>query len=182
MARPHRDTKGYYRTLGVPPTATDAEIRLAFVLLKGAEAGSAEPGSENLESNNDEALRAYNFLKNPARRQAYDQTETSGFVSPVSVKFKLNDVRLLVAIFVLLAGILGFVWVPLYGNRFRSFSAGDRLVNTAGTEFGRVVQSEEQHSFPGGVTAPAFLIELPGTKELRWFPAMDIKAACRKAK
>lgn len=176
MPRPHRDTKGYYRSLGLQPTASDAEIRLAFVLLKGSE---AVPSANEVD--NDEATRAYYFLKNPVRRQNYDRAETSGF-APVNVKFKLDDVRVLVASAVLLAGILGFVWVPLYGSRFRTFSAGDRLVNATGTEFGLVVQSEERHTFPGGTMAPAFLIELPDSKELRWFPASDIKAACRRAK
>ena len=181
MARPHRDTKGYYRTLGVPPTATDTEIRLAYALLRGSDhaAGNTDDVPVGMT---DESTRAYNFLKNPARRQAYDRAETSGFVSPVNVNVKLGDVRVLVVVLVLLAGILGFVWVPLYGSRFRTFSAGDRLVNTAGVEFGKVIQSEEHHAFAGGATAPAFLIEMPGTQELRWFPADDIKSACRKAK
>lgn len=176
MPKAHCDTKGYYRSLGVPPTASDSEIRLAFVLLKGTEAES-----NDVEGDNDEATRAYYFLKNPARRQNYDRSETTGF-APVNLKLKFDDVRVLVATVVLLAGILGFVWVPLYGSRFRSFSAGDRLVNTAGVEFGLVVQSVERHTFPGGTVVPGFLIELPGSKELRWFPASDIKAACRRVK
>ena len=180
MAKPHRDTKGYYRALGVPPTATDSEIRLSYVLLKKSSgAGPTEDESDNPEI--DETTRAYNFLKNPERRRNYDRAETTGH-APVNMKVKLDDVRVLIASVVLLAGILGFVWVPLYGSRFRTFAAGDRLVNTAGSAFGLVVRSEEAHLFPGGVMAPGFLIELPGTKELRWYPADDIKAACRKAK
>jgi len=182
MAKPHRDTKGYYRALGVPTTATDSEIRFAYVLLKGNEPPPTDEDEELLEVP-DEATRAYNFLKNPARRLSYDRAETTGFVSPVNVStnFKLDDMRILIACLVLLVGILGFVWVPLYGSRFRTFAAGDMLVSTTGSEFGRVVQSDERHTFPSGVMAPGYLIEMP-TKELRWFPATDIKGSCRKAK
>src|SRR4030095_9783268 len=115
MAKSHQDTKGYYRSLGVPTTATDTEIRLAFVLLKGKGADNANPDTGSGVVENDEAQRAYNFLKNPARRQAYDRAETTGFSTSINVKFKLNDPRLLVATILLLAGVLGFVWVPLYG-------------------------------------------------------------------
>jgi hypothetical protein len=74
-----------------------------------------------------------------------------------------------------------FVWYPLYGNRLRSFQAGDRLVDLSGTHFGVVVESSDRHEFPGGLTAEGYLIAVAGTGEHRWFPAADIRASCRKA-
>jgi len=82
---------------------------------------------------------------------------------------------------VLLLGILVFVWLPLYGSRFRTFSAGDRLVDRDGAPFGVVVQMSDQHEFDPGVKAPAYLIELSTDKQLRWYPAVDIQSTCRRA-
>ena len=83
-------------------------------------------------------------------------------------------VAALMAIFVL-------VWYPLYGARFRSFTAGDRLVDLRGSEFGVVVQVEEMHSFPGGASGPGYLIERSDTRALQWYPALDLQGSCRKA-
>jgi hypothetical protein len=176
MPKPHRDTKGYYRVLGVNPNASDDEIRLAHALLKGSEDSIAERGLEN-----DEITRAYEYLKNPGRRQAYDMAETGRRLSP-RIALNLDNPRILVACLVLLLAIVGLVWVPLYGSRFRSFAAGDRLVDTRGAQFGVVVQSDEHHLFAGGVVAPAYLVEMPGSGQLRWFPAADIQGTCRRLK
>ncbi|HEY3176976.1 MAG TPA: DnaJ domain-containing protein [Candidatus Polarisedimenticolia bacterium] len=176
MPKAHRDSKGYYEILGVRPTASDDEIRLAYALLKGSEDSRTEHGVEN-----DAITRAYEFLKNPGRRQAYDRAETESKFS-FSVGFKLNDPRLLAVCLALLLAILGLVWVPLYASRFRSFSAGDRLIDERGSEFGVVVQSDERHLFHGGVAAPAYLVETSPGGELRWYPAADLQGTCRRAK
>ena len=175
----HRDSKGYYRLFGLQPDATEDQIQLAYEALE--EMPIVERGASWSD-----ITRAYSVLMEPGARRAYDHVETRPGTLPPRVyrrrQFTLNDTRLLAACCVLLVGILGFVWYPLYGSRFRSFSAGDALVTTQGAPFGKVVQSVEAHSFPAGGSSPAYLIELNGTRELRWFPMSDIKSSCRKAR
>lgn len=124
--------------------------------------------------------RAYEILINSASRRVYDRLETT----PIRRKrqLTLNNPLLLAISVVILVAVLGLVWVPLYGSRFRSFSAGDRLVDVHGASFGVVVKGEEMHQFQGGVSAPAYLVEMSSTKELRWFPATDLQAHCRHAR
>ena len=170
---PHRDSQGYYRALGLEPDATEEQIQLAY------EAIGERPPADRVASMS-EVERAYSVLKNPASRMVYDRTETS---APRHARKRyLNDLRVLAACLALLVGILGLVWLPLYGGRFRTFSAGDRLVDLDGASFGIVVQSHERHPFPGGALAPAYLVEMSLTKELRWFPVADLQAACRRSK
>lgn len=174
MLTPHRDSKGYYRLLQVETEATREQIQLAYERLE--ELPPAQRGA--LWS---EITRAYTVLISPAGRRAYDQVETQR----LRIRHRpqlLNDVRVLAVCAVLLVGILGFVWVPLYGSRLRSFSPGDALVTTHGQPFGTVVKTEERHTFPTGLSAPAYLVAVHGSGDLRWFPMNDVKASCRRAK
>ncbi len=179
----HRDSKGYYRLFGLQPDASEDQIQLAYEAIE--EMPIVERGASWTE-----ITRAYSVLMEPGARRAYDAVETRPETRPVTRplrirqqrSFTLNDTRLLAACCVLLVGILAFVWYPLYGSRFRSFTAGDALVTTQGSPFGKVVQSVESHTFPAGGSAPAYLIELNGSRELRWFPMSDIKSSCRKAR
>jgi len=176
MPTTHRDSQGFYRVLMLNVEASEEQVQLAYEML-------SEMAPEQAGATRSEIERAYSVLKNPASRATYDRLETMPVRPPRkwSLKMiKLNDPRLLAACVVLLVAILGLVWVPLYGSRFRSFSAGDQLVDLNGHAFGTIVQSDERHTFPGGQSSEAFLVEISSTKELRWFPAMDLKAACRK--
>ena len=38
------------------------------------------------------------------------------------------------------------------------------------------------YSFPGGVAAPAYLVEMSGSGEMRWYPAADLQGTCRREK
>jgi len=170
----HRDSQRFYKALGVQPDATPEQIQLAFEALEES-TPQAAPAWQRIS-------RAYEVLKHPESRRLYDRVETKPEVVRRRLfTFSLNDVRLLVVCGVLLVGILGFVWVPLYGSRLRSFSPGDALVTVKGDPFGTVVRSEDIHRFPGGSTSAAYLIQL-GSGELRWYPMNDIKASCRQAR
>ena len=176
MPVPHRDSQRFYKALGVQPDATDEQILLAYEALE-ENTPQSSPAWQRI-------ARAYEVLKHAESRRLYDRVETKPLVrvrSKVPFHFSLNDVRLLFVCGVLLVGILGFVWVPLYGSRFRSFSPGDALVTLKGESFGRLVRSEEMHTFPGGAAAPAYLIEHTGG-EMRWYPVNDIKGSCRRAR
>ncbi|MGH9868781.1 MAG: J domain-containing protein [Candidatus Polarisedimenticolia bacterium] len=171
----HRDSQRFYKALGVQPDATPEQIQLAYEALE-ENTPQAAPAWQRIH-------RAYEVLNNPESRRLYDKVEMKPLARarrPL-FHFNLNDVRLLIVCGVLLVGILGFVWVPLYGSRLRSFSPGDALVTTKGEAFGTVVRSEDPHTFPGGATSSAYLIQL-GNGELRWFPMNDIKASCRHAR
>ena len=175
VSRPHKDSKGYYRALGVAPQASDEEVHLAYALLKGSDEYSA--GNGGLP---DEIDRAWAVLKSPPQRQIYDRTETASR-KLIRVKLNLDDPRLLTACAALLVGLLVFVWVPLYGSRFRSFTPGDLLTDLKGSPFGTVVRSEARHHFANGIFAEAYLIQSARSDELRWYPVGDIQGVCRKA-
>lgn len=172
----HRDSQGFYRTLGVPIDASREEIQRAYERLE-----EMPPGLRSCTMG--QLSRAYSVLMDEACRRSYDQIEMAPRQTIVRRKRRkslLADPRVLVACIVLLVGILTFVWYPLYGGRLRSFSPGDRLVDLQGASFGVLVEIDETHRFPGGITAPAYLVEMSSSKELRWFPADDIKISCRK--
>jgi len=179
----HADTKGYYRTLRLRPNATPEAIQLAFEHLE--EVPDAERGAPMSD-----VLRAYTVLKDPAARRVYDQMQTRPSMVRTRTRSRsrsrsssmFDDVRILIACGVLLVGVLGFVWYPLYGSRLRSFSAGDRLVDLKGAPFGLVVKSDGSHAFPGGVHAPAYLVEVHSTGTLVWYPASDLTSTCRRAR
>ncbi|HET9480841.1 MAG TPA: DnaJ domain-containing protein [Candidatus Polarisedimenticolia bacterium] len=176
MPTPHSDSQGFYRLLGLDATATEEQIQLAYEAL-------AEKPDQARGCTLGALSRAYSVLMDPASRRLYDRRQARQPQRPRRrVSLKLDDKRLLAACIVLLLGILVFVWVPLYGSWFRSFSAGDRLVERNGSAFGLVVKTEDSHQFPGGATAPAYLVELSTTGEMRWYPASDLQAICRRAK
>lgn len=171
----HNDSQGYYSLLRLKTRATPQEIQLAYEML--TEWSDAQRGASLQE-----IQRAYAILANPNARAAYDRVCRSSRVIPRREERRpLNDWRILAACIVLFVAIVGFVWVPLYGNRFKSFAAGDRLMDQANKPFGVVVETAEMHEFPGGIRVEAILVDLD-QGDLQWFPAADIRATCRKVK
>jgi len=172
----NRDSKGYYRILRLEPDATPEQIQLSYELLE-------ELPDEERGASMSDVLRAYTVLKDPASRRVYDRMRTVPTRPPRRRRTgTLDDVRILIACCMLLVGILGFVWYPLYGNRLRSFSAGDQLVDLKGAPFGLVVKSDERHTFPNGAAASAYLVEVHSTGELVWYPSTDLTTTCRRAR
>jgi len=169
----HRDTQGFYRLLRVKTHASRQEIQLAYEML--TEVSDAQRGATLQD-----IQRAYGILANPNSRAVYDKLCTMPEVKPK--KRPLDDWRILAACIVLFIAIIGFVWVPLYGNRFKSFAAGDRLVDAESkAPFGVVVETAGAHEFPGGIRLEGILVDLH-EGGLQWFPAADIRATCSKAK
>lgn len=156
--------------------ASEEQIQLAYEMM-------CELPPEQMGSNRSRIERAYSVLIDSKSRAAYDRRECAPLrPQRKRLSLKLDDWRILAACAVLLTAILVFVWVPLYGSRFRSFSAGDDLLDLDGHPFGTILQSDEKHLFPGGVAATAYLVELKSSKETRWFPQADLQASCRRAR
>ncbi len=71
--------KDYYATLNVPRTATDDEIKKAYRKLAMRYHPDKNPGNKSAEDRFKEVGEAYEVLRDPKRRQMYDQFgQTSG--------------------------------------------------------------------------------------------------------
>ncbi|MCI0548625.1 MAG: hypothetical protein L0027_15240 [Candidatus Rokubacteria bacterium] len=157
-----RDTRGYYRALKIAPDASPDEIRLAYAMVKTTSEG---PHLRRIE-------QAYQTLKDPRRRAAYDKEGQPRFdplKSPITL---VAAVAVLIAVFI-------WLWLPEINLRRKSFRPGQTLVEIrTGRTFGEVTRYEVRHSFPGGVTGPAYLVKLDGGGSERWFPARDLQTTC----
>lgn len=74
--RSHRDPQGYYRLLGLPPTATSEEIKLAFRDM--AKKLHPDHGGRGADAETfRRLLEAYEVLRDDGRRAAYDRLARS---------------------------------------------------------------------------------------------------------
>ena len=67
------DYKDYYAVLGVPKTASQAEIKKAFRKLARQHHPDAKPGDSAAERKFKEVNEANEVLSDPARRKQYDE-------------------------------------------------------------------------------------------------------------
>src|SRR4249920_217732 len=73
MAGPALDYKDYYAVLGVPKTASQAEIKKAFRKLARQHHPDAKPGDTASERKFKEVNEANEVLSDPERRKQYDE-------------------------------------------------------------------------------------------------------------
>lgn len=71
--------KDYYKILGVPETATEAELKKAFRKIAQESHPDRHPGDTAAEERFKEAGEAYDILGNPEKRQKYDALRKYGF-------------------------------------------------------------------------------------------------------
>lgn len=67
------DFKDYYKTLGVPKTATEKELKGAFRKLARKHHPDVNPGDKSAESKFKEINEAYEVLGDPEKRKKYDE-------------------------------------------------------------------------------------------------------------
>lgn len=67
------DFKDYYKTLGVPKTATEKELKGAFRKLARKHHPDVNPGDKSAESKFKELNEAYEVLGDPEKRKKYDE-------------------------------------------------------------------------------------------------------------
>lgn len=157
------DPKGHYRALKVSADAEADEIRLAYAMAKQNATG---PYLQKIDA-------AYEVLKNPASREAYDKEGLSK-----GLDFMKSPITLLAAIAVL-AVVIFFLWLPGIQMRSKKFEAGQVLVRKAsGREFGKVIRVDPSHPFGAGVTTTGYLVELADGGRQVWLPAIDLQATC----
>src|ERR1700742_5114694 len=78
--------KDYYKTLGVPKTATAAEIKKSYRELARKYHPDANKGSSDAEDRFKEITEAYNVLSDEKQRKEYDEARSmfGGFRVPTS--------------------------------------------------------------------------------------------------
>ncbi len=73
------DKRDYYEVLGIARTATEDEIKRAYRQLAMKYHPDRNPGNDEAEGKFKEATEAYEILKDPAKRQQYDQFGHAAF-------------------------------------------------------------------------------------------------------
>jgi hypothetical protein len=172
----HSDPRGYYAALGLSPGANEIEIGMAFRARKRAYL------ERRISLDIKKVQAAYEILRNPAKRKAYDEGQVEGG-APLSVRLpamsKLATGRRLwiAAASILLLGavlVLAKHGATVRGT-FVRFEAGDALVDIhTGTALGQVTRVEAGHVFPNGGKTRAYQVDLE-TGESKWFPAKDLE-------
>ncbi|MGN1187755.1 MAG: DnaJ domain-containing protein, partial [Lachnospiraceae bacterium] len=89
------DKRDYYEVLGVPKTATEAELKKAYRVLAKKYHPDTNPGDKEAEAKFKEASEAYAVLSDPEKRAKYDQFGHAAFDSSAGgggFDFNMDDI------------------------------------------------------------------------------------------
>ena len=165
-----QDPEGYYSALSVSPTASQAEIRLSYKLLRE----SYKSGNRRKEVG--KIRDAYQTLADPESRAEYDNpnTASAGLFRDADGKSRLDSWRVLAVVVVVLVAALGLVFSPALRAHFVTFNVGDTLYwkNTS-KPVGVVLAYEVDHAFPESAAQAAYQIR-PRSGEAYWLPSADL--------
>ncbi len=112
------EKRDYYEVLGVSKTATDAEIKAAYKKMAIKYHPDRNPGNKEAEEKFKEAAEAYDVLRDPEKRQRYDQfgfadmNGQGGFGGGAGMS--MDDIF----------NMMGEVFGASFGGGFRGFSGG----------------------------------------------------------
>jgi DnaJ-class molecular chaperone len=119
--------RDYYADLGVSRTATADEIGKAFRKLAARYHPDRNPGDKSAEEHFKRVAEAYNVLRDPKSRAAYDRGGDTGFRGFDSTEDIFSQ--------------FGDVFGELFGNRFRT-----RTYNRWPAEFDMEIETEPERS------------------------------------
>ena len=164
------DSMGFYDSLNISHRASQDEIRLAYVMLKQANAQKGKTPPPKVQE-------AYETLRDPKQRKVYDAGPESAFnvLKRSDGTSRLNSVPLLISLSAVLVLALIITVGPMIKVHFTEYAVGDQLYWTASSRpFGSVVTFEEKHAFPDGVVMPAYQVRPASGGILEWHSAKDL--------
>ena len=118
------EKRDYYEVLGVSKTASDAEIKAAYKKLAIKYHPDRNPGDKEAEEKFKEAAEAYDVLRDPEKRQRYDQFGFAGMNGQGgfggSAGMSMDD------IFSMMSEAFGAGFGSHFGGGFSEFFGGGR--------------------------------------------------------
>lgn len=96
----HRPLKDYYRILGLPPGASDEEVKRAYRRLALKHHPDRNPGDRTAEERFKEISEAYAVLTDPMKRRAYEGARAAGPEARGRPDFEFNQAEILRDLFV----------------------------------------------------------------------------------
>jgi len=88
--------RDYYEILSVSRTATEQEIRSAFLKMAAEYQAAGKPAGIEAVEHFREIARAYRILIDPEQRTRYDRFGENGVVEPFSSGYDLNELEHLI--------------------------------------------------------------------------------------
>jgi curved DNA-binding protein CbpA len=172
-----KDPQGYYAALNIGPDASAAEIRLAYEFLKQ----SYHTERKHLDIGKIRA--AYKVLSDPKERRSYDAGDANRRAAKGELlrQLKAHALPIAIALLAVSAAVLLYLVGPDVRAQFVGFDSGDELYWADGSrDLGTVEAFVQQHTFPSGAVAPAYLVRPAGGGEPIWYPARDLKRYARQ--
>ena len=175
MGSKPKSIKEYCEILGVSPSASPDEMRLAFVLLRREAQTSGSPSLRDLQE-------AYQGLTDPNRKDAAARApQSAGSGADAPSRARVSALLMLAGAFVALVVALAFYVYPMYGYRLKHFRPSSMLLEArTGKPFGTILEVQAAHAFPNGKVGPAYRMRLEPDGRESWLPQNDVHYLCQQ--